>query len=96
METPKMLSSYVKIDASKIDWVECGQMLGISSDKINQILSQIESSLQQQISEHGTVVKVNGGVEFPIHDMPDVMVRLSGWVQDKYTNLGLYSKNKKM
>jgi len=96
MKTPEMLSIYVKIDASKIDWVECGQLLGISSDKIDQMLSRIESSLQQQIREHGAPLKVNGGVEFPMHDMPDIMVRLSGWVEDKYTNLELYSTNKEM
>ena len=96
MKMPEMLSSYVKIDASKIDWVGLGQLLGISSDKIDQMLSLIESSLQQQIYEHGVPLKVNGGVEFPMNDMPDVMVRLSGWVEDKYTNLELFSNNKEM
>ena len=82
-----MLSGYINLGSLKADWVECGQLLKISSDQVDEILERIEISLNQHLLKFGKVNKVNGGVEFYVCDAPHLIVRLSEIEHGVYTRI---------
>ena len=95
MKEYTMLSSYANMESLKVDWVECGQLLGISSDRVDDILERIDISLNRYILKYSKVDKVNGGVEFYVCDAPHLIVRLSELDQKGYTRIQIYSSPNK-